>query len=114
MLFTAICLGYLFYSIFAAARALPPNYYRKLVRLILKELLNVKGANVDASEIKSSYRQISRIMHPDKLSKYSEEMQENLTMQYVLIQQAYDALKNPTKRYIYDRFGPSGIGNFWI
>jgi DnaJ-class molecular chaperone len=64
--------------------------------------LNV-NANVPTSEIKSSYRQLSRILHPDKLSKYSPEMQETLTEQYVGIQAAHEALKNPTMRYVYDR-----------
>ncbi|KAH8434464.1 uncharacterized protein LDX57_013073 [Aspergillus melleus] len=50
----------------------------------------------DISSIKSSYRRLARIQHPDKNSS------STATSQFQLLQQAYSTLVDPTSRSIYD------------
>lgn len=63
------------------------------------------GLNRNASEkdIKSAYRKLSKIYHPDISEKPdAKEMFPKIT-------EAYDVLKNPKLREIYDRHGLEGV-----
>lgn len=54
-------------------------------------------------EIKRSYRHQIIYFHPDKLIHiFTEEEKEIRLKQFLLIQEAYETLSNPTKRSIYD------------
>ena len=61
-----------------------------------------RGASDD--EIKKAYRKLAMQHHPDKNngSKESEERFKQLT-------EAYDVLRDPNKRAVYDRYGEAGL-----
>ncbi len=56
----------------------------------------------DEKEIKSAYKQAARKYHPDNKETGSEEMFKKLG-------EAYDTLKDPQKRTIYDQYGKEGL-----
>lgn len=69
----------------------------------LYELLGVQR-NASPEDLKQAYRQLARELHPDRHpndSKAADRFKE--------INAAYDILKDPQKRAIYDRFGPEGL-----
>jgi molecular chaperone DnaJ len=61
-----------------------------------------RGAGDD--EIKKAYRKLAMACHPDRNngSKESEE-------QFKAITEAYDVLRDPNKRAVYDRYGEAGL-----
>src|SRR6187551_1307170 len=61
-----------------------------------------RGASDD--EIKKAYRKLAMQHHPDKNngSKESEERFKQVT-------EAYDVLRDPNKRAVYDRYGEAGL-----
>jgi len=67
------------------------------------QLLGV-SRDADAEEIKKAYRQLALKYHPDRNegSKESEERFKEVT-------EAYEVLRDPEKREIYDRYGEQGF-----
>jgi molecular chaperone DnaJ len=67
------------------------------------QLLGV-ARDADAEEIKKAYRKLALKYHPDRNegSKESEERFKEIT-------QAYEVLRDPEKRQLYDRFGEQGL-----
>lgn len=70
------------------------------------DFYSVLGVAPDAAvrDIKKRYRQLSAVMHPDKLkgpgaAAYDADM-------YVRVQMAHETLSDETRRFAYDRFGP--------
>jgi molecular chaperone DnaJ len=65
--------------------------------------LGVKRGASD-EEIKKAYRKLAMQYHPDRNngSKESEERFKQIT-------EAYDVLRDPNKRAVYDRYGESGL-----
>ena len=61
-----------------------------------------KGATSD--EIKKAYRKLALKYHPDK-NKGSKEAEEK----FKEVAEAYEALHDPQKRDIYDRYGEEGL-----
>jgi DnaJ-class molecular chaperone len=59
-----------------------------------------RGATLD--EIHTAYRNLARRYHPD-LNPDNEEAKKK----FQAVQQAYEVLKDPKKRELFDRFGPS-------
>src|SRR5258706_12682376 len=67
------------------------------------QTLGVARGASDA-EIKTSYRKLAMTYHPDRNngSKEAEEKFKSIT-------EAYDVLRDPDKRALYDRYGEAGL-----
>jgi len=57
-------------------------------------------------DIKSKFRRLAAIHHPDKLSSPSQSSNNY----FVHLKLAQDTLLNPAKRFAYERFGPDVVG----
>ncbi|KAI8823455.1 uncharacterized protein EV422DRAFT_355974 [Fimicolochytrium jonesii] len=95
IIYVVFVVGYLLYTFITVERALPLTHY---------DYLGV-GRNSDARTIKSQYRQLTLLFHPDKISSLEPQEQEFMEGRYLLMRQAYDVLKDPVKRTAYDKFG---------
>jgi molecular chaperone DnaJ len=65
------------------------------------EILGV-GKNASADEVKKAFRRLAVQHHPDKEGGNEETFKE--------INEAYEVLKDPSKRQRYDQFGHAGVG----
>ncbi len=65
------------------------------------EVLGV-GKNASADEIKKAFRRKAVELHPDKETGDEAKFKE--------VNEAYDVLKDPSKRQRYDQFGHAGVG----
>ncbi len=72
-----------------------------------KDYYGILGVERTASdeEIKKAYRRLAHELHPDKHAGDREKEEK-----FKLINEAYEALKDPNKRAQYDRFGYVGAG----
>lgn len=70
----------------------------------LYELLELgdKRWHATADDIKKSFRRISLIYHPDKISHLGEEARENSEAHFKAVRKAYDILSDKKKRAAYD------------
>lgn len=91
----------LFYNSYQHYISLAPTHYSHL---------NLTPTCSD-SELRNRFRQIAYIYHPDKLGDLTEAEQKIVEIKYLSAKRAYDVLKSPLKRTIYDRMGSSGIGS---
>src|SRR3989344_4958301 len=66
------------------------------------EVLGV-GKNASADEIKKAFRRAAVEHHPDKEGGNEEKFKE--------INEAYEVLKDSSKRQRYDQFGHAGVGS---
>ncbi|KAJ5176871.1 uncharacterized protein N7482_002748 [Penicillium canariense] len=62
------------------------------------------------AEIRSAYRNLSLMFHPDKQPPH---LQESAEQHFTRIQIAYDTLIDPKKRVVYDLLGAEGVANEW-
>jgi molecular chaperone DnaJ len=71
-----------------------------------KEYYKILGVSRDATEdqIKKSYRKIAMQFHPDRNPGNKEAEEE-----FKLASEAYEVLRDPEKRQIYDRYGIEGL-----
>ena len=71
-----------------------------------RDYYEVLGVNRNASEskIKSKYRKLALQYHPDR-NPGNKEAEEN----FKEAAEAYDVLRDPEKRRIYDQFGHAGL-----
>ena len=71
-----------------------------------KDFFGILGVSRDASEeeIKKSYRKIAMLYHPDR-NPGNKEAEEK----FKLASEAYEVLRDPEKREIYDRYGIEGL-----
>jgi len=90
--YATVIMSYLAYSLVQAARSQLPNYY---------QLLEV-GFDADESQLKTAFRTFAKRSHPDKVGERGMQL-------FMKVRDAYEALKNPTKRFAYDRFGPASF-----
>ena len=67
------------------------------------ELLGVSRGS-DTEEIKKAYRQLALQYHPDR-NKGSKEAEER----FKEVTKAYEVLRDPEKRTVYDRYGEQGL-----
>jgi len=72
-----------------------------------KDYYKILEVNKDASEqeIKTNYKKLAVKWHPDKNPNNKEEA----TQKFNDISEAYNVLKDPTKRKAYDNFGVAGV-----
>src|SRR5919202_3878581 len=72
----------------------------------MADFYTVLGVGRDASDddIKKAYRKLAMTYHPDRNggSREAEERFKEIT-------EAYDVLRDPQKRAMYDRYGESGL-----
>ena len=70
----------------------------------LYELLELgeKRWHATADDIKKSFRRISLIYHPDKISHQGEQARENSETHFKAVKKAYDILSDKKKRAAYD------------
>lgn len=66
------------------------------------KLLGVKR-DASAAELKKAYRKMAQKHHPDLAE---EGQKDKAKAEFQKIQQAYDVLKDPEKRQLYDQLGP--------
>jgi hypothetical protein len=92
--FTALAAVYLIYTLAAAVTSLQPNYYR---------ILGV-ARNADEQALKVAFRQFARKNHPDRPGIGADGAER-----FRDVRNAYEMLKNPVKRFGYERFGPEII-----
>ena len=60
--------------------------------------------NASDAEIKTAYRKLAMTYHPDR-NNGSKEAEEK----FKAITEAYDVLREPDKRAVYDRYGEAGL-----
>ncbi|KAJ7496735.1 hypothetical protein FB451DRAFT_1359294 [Mycena latifolia] len=87
--FAAVVLGYLIYTMIQGSNSMLPNYY---------EILGV-APTADDNGLKMAFRQFAKKYHPDRVGVQGEAL-------FITVRDAFEALKNPTVRFAYDRFGP--------
>ncbi|KAF8637784.1 hypothetical protein AX17_002575 [Amanita inopinata Kibby_2008] len=89
--FAIVVLSYLTYSLVEGVRHMPPNFY---------QILGVTQT-VDEASLKAAFRQFAKRYHPDRpdVGRAGEEL-------FMVVRDAFEALKNPVVRFAYDRFGP--------
>jgi len=72
-----------------------------------KDFYGILGVprNADATALKKAYRKLAMKWHPDK----NPGNQAQAQAKFQEISEAYDALKDPKKRQVYDQFGEDGL-----
>lgn len=94
VLLVAAYLAYSVLSVYTAqARGAEQNYYA---------LLGIERAVVEAEgapAVKSHWRRLARVYHPDKVGKAGEGF-------FVLLRQGVEVLEHDGRRWAYERFGP--------
>lgn len=63
-------------------------------------------------EVKKSYRRLSHLFHPDRLSSESPEAQNEALERFKLIQNSYEVLSDPVKRREFTRRIPNVRANY--
>ncbi|KAJ7198579.1 DnaJ-domain-containing protein [Mycena pura] len=91
--FSVVVLGYLIYTLIQGSSSMQPNYY---------EILGVTPT-ADENTLKLAFRQFAKRFHPDRVGPQGEAL-------FIRVRDAFEALKNPTTRFAYDRFGPDAMG----
>ncbi|KAG8809292.1 hypothetical protein FRC19_005325 [Serendipita sp. 401] len=87
--FSIVILIYLVYTSAQAYLQAPPNFYQSLS----------VSPGVDEGTLKAAFRAFARFNHPDKVGPSGEA-------RFIEARNAFDTLKDSTKRFAYDRFGP--------
>ena len=99
-IYITVVLAYLAYTIWEA------DYYVRQVG----DYYQLLGVPLDADDrtIKSRFRRLAALHHPDKVQSVLGSEKDNVAIDayFVSLKTAQDALTNPVKRYAYDRFGP--------
>jgi preprotein translocase subunit Sec63 len=90
--------AYLAYSVlsiyWSQSRGAEQNYYALLD--LSRDLVDRDGASV----VKSHWRRLARVYHPDKVGKEGEAF-------FVLLRKGVEILEDENKRWAYERFGPA-------
>src|SRR4030043_183989 len=69
-----------------------------------EDYYKILGVNSDATskEIQKAYRERCFVLHPDRLVGASDEVKKNAEKELVIVNRAYDVLKNYLERRVYD------------
>ncbi len=81
---------------------MPVYYDKKMAKRDYYEVLGV-GKDASADEIKKAFRRAAVQHHPDKEGGDETKFKE--------VNEAYEVLKDPSKRQRYDQFGHAGVGS---
>ena len=87
--FSFVVLAFLLYNLLEASRSMEPNFY---------ELLGVTP-QAEEQTLRLAFRQFAKRYHPDKMAKEVNGGDE----MFMIIRDAFEALKNPVTRFAYDR-----------
>ncbi|KAF5383407.1 hypothetical protein D9757_006164 [Collybiopsis confluens] len=87
--YASVVLAYLCYNLINGSSNMAPNFY---------QVLGV-APDVDENGLKLAFRQFAKRYHPDRVGIAGAEL-------FMQTRDAFEALKNPTIRFAYDRFGP--------
>ncbi|KAF9073532.1 hypothetical protein BDP27DRAFT_1318437 [Rhodocollybia butyracea] len=87
--YATIILAYLIYTLIQGSSNLALNFY---------EILGV-SPSVDENGLKSAFKQFAKRFHPDRAGPQYQDL-------FMETRDVFEALKNPTVRFAYDRFGP--------
>eukprot|EP00878_Enallax_costatus_P025126 GHUV01026849.1.p1 GENE.GHUV01026849.1~~GHUV01026849.1.p1 ORF type:complete len:206 (+),score=65.60 GHUV01026849.1:191-808(+) len=60
------------------------------------------GSQVEEEDIKSAYRKLAMQLHPDRQAGKSERERSRAAQQFALLLKAYDTLKDPEQRRLYE------------
>lgn len=86
--YALIVLAYLSYNLYESANSMESNFY---------QVLNVPS-DVDEDGLKSAFRAFARRNHPDRPGVGPEGAEL-----FIRVRDVFEALKNPTVRFAYDR-----------
>ncbi|XP_065177744.1 dnaJ homolog subfamily C member 11-like [Sycon ciliatum] len=78
----------------------------------LYAVLNVPQ-NASEEEIRSAYRRLSVVFHPDKHASSSEDDRQTADNEFQRIKYAYEVLSDRSRRDIYDLYGLKGLQADW-
>ncbi|KAJ3733856.1 hypothetical protein DFJ43DRAFT_1067043 [Lentinula guzmanii] len=87
--YAVVVLAYLLYNLINGSNTMASNFY---------EVLGV-SPDVDENGLKLAFRRFAKRFHPDRVGPQGAEL-------FIQTRDAFEALKNPTVRFAYDRFGP--------
>ncbi|KAI0090601.1 hypothetical protein BDY19DRAFT_887465 [Irpex rosettiformis] len=87
--YSAVVFGYALFTFQCATASIERNYY---------ELMGI-NPTADDSDLKAAFRVFAKKYHPDRAGAEGEVF-------FMHIRTVFEALKNPTTRFAYDRFGP--------
>jgi len=71
-----------------------------------------KNSTCNKDDIKKAYKKAAFKWHPDKWASKNEKELEYAESEFKKITQAYEILKDPEKKELYDNFGENGLNNF--
>ncbi|KAG1680565.1 hypothetical protein FOA52_015012 [Chlamydomonas sp. UWO 241] len=74
----------------------PQRYYRTL------GLDPTQRHKLEVSEVRASFRKLALTMHPDKSTGLGEKQRARMEVEFRLVQQAYEVLKDPERKAAYD------------
>ncbi|KAI9324698.1 hypothetical protein DFJ73DRAFT_871744 [Zopfochytrium polystomum] len=95
--FTAVVASYLLYTLYQVDSSLPPNLY---------QVLDLNAMTFDVKDLKANYRTLSLQYHPDKVQGAPGNIAQLVQERYIKIRQAYEILKDPLLKDVYDKLGP--------
>ncbi|RKO88361.1 hypothetical protein BDK51DRAFT_32511 [Blyttiomyces helicus] len=95
VIYVGVVIAYLAYTFVQVERDLPPSLYTYL------DL----SPSFTPQELRTQWKAMSLTYHPDKVQYATAEEKAWSEAIYIRLRQAYETLKDPTMKSVYDRFG---------